>query len=326
MTKSFAVWALLAGSCLALATGIQGRQSPPEGAALSETKGLVLPARRLALVGDRRYTMHAGIRPLYLFYIRRDNVGSARVWIRQGADGARGWEMIVGSDPKRAPRRINRWGYFSEEISPAGTALLGVMKLSDEESFEEVKDRLEREGEGGHFVYKAIRSEVVGDSGKKLVSLVTVDYDLSYREVDLLLPKIPAELRGEVNYRLPAGARGGYLGTIAEFVKASVAWHRSPGTAPRPDGRRIPYVYDGKPYEMVLKSSRFRPAARFKNHTFANLIEGQFRITNLQTKFKTEFQLDYGTDGDLSEIPVHVVFKPRWWLEVELVLDESGTY
>lgn len=37
----------------------------------------------------------------------------------------------------------------------------------------------------------------------------------------------------------------------------------------------------------------------------------------------TEFELLYGTSGALAEIPVHAVYQPRWWLQVELFLDEA---
>jgi hypothetical protein len=32
----------------------------------------------------------------------------------------------------------------------------------------------------------------------------------------------------------------------------------------------------------------------------------------------------YGTSGELREVPVRAVFRPRWWIEVELVLDRSA--
>ena len=53
--------------------------------------------------------MLAKVRPL-LFWISKDDVGGARVSWRGDADGAFGLDLLIGSDPARAPRQINRWG------------------------------------------------------------------------------------------------------------------------------------------------------------------------------------------------------------------------
>jgi len=317
---------------LLVSAGLTGAERPP---AILETpqngthatpSGRVLPARRFAVLADRRYTMHAGIRPLYLFWIHKDNVGSARFCWREAPDGSRGYEMIVGSDPNRAPRKVNKWGYFSEESTPDRIAMLGIMKASDEETITEVERSLASEGKGAGFRYKAIKSEVKADKGRTGVFRMNVDRDLTYRDVEGLLALIPPDVRSDKEYTLPPGVRGGYLQTVAEIIKMNVQWYRTRGAAPRVEGQKFRYIYDGGPYEMVLRSSKFVPERRFKKQRFTNLVEGQFRITNKTTKAETDFRLDYGTEGELAEVPLHVVFQPRWWLEVELVLDEKAVY
>src|SRR5262245_61860626 len=63
---------------------------------------------------EHRYRMLGKVRPL-LFWISRDDVGGARIrWT--GADAANGFELLIGSDPARAPRQINKWGYIAEEV------------------------------------------------------------------------------------------------------------------------------------------------------------------------------------------------------------------
>jgi hypothetical protein len=315
---------LLAGASLMGAEHASPTDQPPQDEVRS---GLAaLPARGLAVLADRRYTMHAGIRPLWVFWIRRDNVGIGRFLWRAGTDGSRGYEMIVGSDPSRAPRKVNKWGYFSEESTPAGLAMLGIMKASDEETIEEVQRSLESEGKGASFRYKAIKSDVQADSGRTGVFRMKVDRDLTYRDVDELLALIPADVPIDHRYRLPEGVRGGYLQTVAEIIKANVQWYRTKGATPRAEKKALRYMYDGKPYEMVLRSSKFVPECRFKKQRFTNLVEGEFRITNKTTKETTDFRLDYGTEGELAEVPVHIVFQPRWWLEVELILDDKAVY
>ena len=68
------------------------------------------PSVSLPKVAEHRYRVAARIRPLLLFWIGRDNVGSARIAWYRGAGEDRGFELLLGSDPARAPRRINQWG------------------------------------------------------------------------------------------------------------------------------------------------------------------------------------------------------------------------
>jgi len=40
----------------------------------------------------------------------------------------------------------------------------------------------------------------------------------------------------------------------------------------------------------------------------------------------TRFQVRYGSSGALAGVPVHAVYQPRWWFEVQLVLDEAAAF
>ena len=76
LRKGLALVLLLAGAwplaaVLRAQVAAESRAAPLTAAASS------LPARRLPIVAHRRYTMHGAIRPLYLFWIRRNDIGSA---------------------------------------------------------------------------------------------------------------------------------------------------------------------------------------------------------------------------------------------------------
>ena len=323
LRKGLALVLLLAGAwplaaVLRAQVAAESRAAPLTAAASS------LPARRLPIVAHRRYTMHGAIRPLYLFWIRRNDIGSAEISWRRGPDGEVGYELTVGSDPARAPRRINRWGYISEEARRDGVSQLGIMRASDEQTLAEAERVLEHDKKGGTgFPYKGIRTDVIAGKGRTGVFWVQVERDLTYRQLDELLALIPPDFEAERAYELPPGVRGGYLGTLTEIMAASVRWHAGKGAAPRVEGQSFRYVYYGNAYDMTLRASRVVALARYKGRTFANVVEGQFRVVNLKTGYRTDFRVDYGTEGALAEVPVHGVFQPRWWLEVEVVLDPA---
>lgn len=80
-----------------------------------------------------RYTLAARVRPL-LFWISKDNVGEAHLTWLVGEDGKRGYRLLIGSDPTRAPRKVNRWGYVTETEEETGVRVLGLMTQADERS------------------------------------------------------------------------------------------------------------------------------------------------------------------------------------------------
>ena len=55
------------------------------------------------------YSLTVRVRPL-LFWITRTGVGSGRIVRADTGGGTRVYEFLIGSDPARAPMRINRWG------------------------------------------------------------------------------------------------------------------------------------------------------------------------------------------------------------------------
>src|ERR1051325_5977296 len=73
----------------------------------TEVPGSVLPIEH-----EHLYTMSGRVRML-LIWLGRDNVGSGMIrWRAAGKDSA--YELLIGSDPLRAPGRLNRWGFLAE--------------------------------------------------------------------------------------------------------------------------------------------------------------------------------------------------------------------
>ncbi len=76
--------------------------------------------------------MSAAIRPL-LFWIGDSDVGGARIVWRKDDNGRRGYEFLLGSDPTRAPRKINRWGFVREELREGARRIgMACQRLSRE--------------------------------------------------------------------------------------------------------------------------------------------------------------------------------------------------
>src|SRR5512143_1615439 len=90
---------LLAAGALAVLAAVAVPSDDP-GSAPPDEAGVAAPAAApadLPVVREARYKMSAGIRPLYVFWIRAGNVGAGRILWRQGSDGRRGYELLIGS-------------------------------------------------------------------------------------------------------------------------------------------------------------------------------------------------------------------------------------
>src|SRR5207237_476135 len=109
-----------------------------------------LPGSTLPVVHEHTYKMSGRIR-LLLLWIGRDDVGSGRIRWRAAGEDDRAYELLIGSDPLRAPGKLNRWGYLAEEVQADECAVVGVMSKSTENGIGEVKAGLNKQAGGRPF-------------------------------------------------------------------------------------------------------------------------------------------------------------------------------
>ena len=264
----------------------------------------------LPVVAEHYYRMLAKVRPL-LFWISRDNVGGARIGWLGDQEGARGFELLIGSDPARAPRKINRWGYIAEEVRGSTASTLGVMKQSNEESIEEAKAKLGTDT-GGTHTFKAIRATTANGQAKADVLTLQAGSDLTYRDVGslLMLMNGGASTTNTKTVTLPAGTRPGFLLALSDLMS-------------NPKLKSVPYVYNGTFHTLHLKG--LDPASmRVSGRDYTRLTRARFETESQATRARTPFEITYGTAGHLKEVPVHVMYQPKWWIQVELFLEDGA--
>ena len=281
----------------------------------------------LPRAAEHRYRIAAKIRPLLLFWVGPDNVGSARmVWYRgEGAD--RGYEMLLGSDPARAPRGINRWGYVAEEHRGGEASISGVMKQSDEASLEEAKARIENEQRSG-FLFKMIREKISRGESVAEVTTARVDRDYSYRELDRLLAEFgrigrPPEVK---RTRVDTDVTPGLLTTVSAVIREDADVRRRAPASKGISGRVTRYAYNARTYTLTLASSQFIGSQQYGGRTYTRLVRNDFEVTRAGFTWKEKFTLVYSLDGPDAELPVFVSYQPRWWFKAELFLDESQQF
>ena len=264
------------------------------------------------------YQVDARVRPL-LFWIRKSNVGDGRITWRTGPDGTVGYELLVGTDPARTPRRINRWGYLREESAPRRGIVFGVMSQSDEQSVDDADKNTSRAGEGMHM-FKALHQSVTGTETRVTLSTIQVAKDLTYADLGTVLASVPGAPSKSRVVPISTWNSPGFLAATATLLEEGRA---AAGSAARSTHPVRVYPYNGQLHELQLQSTERIDRFTQDMRAFGPAIRAHFRVLNLKTRAETPFTIVYGVDGNLTGVPLFISFRPRWWLEIDCVLSDT---
>jgi hypothetical protein len=285
------------------------------------------------------YTMTARVR-LLLFWVGKDDVGGG--YIRRGTllrDPASDViELLIGSDPAKAPRAINRWGAASEIIhrtsgsshGAESSTFFGFMKVSSGASAAEMEKELAREKRGGSFLFSAIINQGERNFDFAKVVPFSSDTDFTIRQFDQAKSMVSDRLVGSEG-RLKeitagqvqaCGRREGFLESVAELVDYSIEGRKPPTS--------VCYFYNGVQHQLTLAqatrvpSETVRLTLREEPHeyvrTYHDLVLARFENFNQTTKQRTGFELLLGTKGNLRGVPVQIRHQPNWWFQAVLNL------
>ncbi len=269
---------------------------------------------------ERHYSMKASVRPL-LFWISCDGVGGGRIAWTDDGSGTREYELLIGSDPLRAPRRINRWGYISERITGSSAELIGVMSRSDEQTMDQA-DAGTNQPRKAH-AFNTIRSYYKEGETRSLVTPLFLSEDFCYRDFEVLVGLIPKTGEPVRQLQVPQGVDPGFLFAVQEMLHRTVASYKQSGQPGLKGEAPRLYVYNASLYSLSIVSSRFLGEVTVNGRVYPGIIETRFETRDRKTGKASHFSIHYGTEEPLSEVPVRIVYQPRWWFQVELLLKES---
>jgi hypothetical protein len=292
-----------------------GRSSLAAGA--DATRGEIT-STSLRPVMTHRYKMSGRIRPL-LFWIGKDDIGLARIVWRRGDGGAFGYEFLVGTDPAKAPRSLNRWGYIAEDVEGADGSILALMTGADEATYKEADSNSNRPAGAGDF--RAIQGRVHHGAATWQIARVSTSSPLTVHDVDAALEQIRRETAAATSrgMSMPSGARPGFLTAVAELIELAVG-----GVNRKTDSRellrpRVQYVFGRGAYEVYLRE--VEPLRADHAGRSVPAVRTEFEIRTLATDARTRFEVTSGSEGDLLGVPLAISWQPRWWLRVALSLE-----
>jgi len=273
-----------------------------------------------SLIGEHHYRIVGKVRLLF-FWIGNDNVGGARLTWRTDEEGGRTIAFLIGSEPRRAPRRINEWGYIREQIRGDHADAFGIRSTADADSLDKAEAQL---AEGtGPAVFGVMCSTVSETDDSAFTSSVRVPADVTYRDFDRLLDAITVSTRWHRHHAArPSGARVGFLTAVETLITQNV---ESVQNDARPNGNAMstPYMYKAGVFDLRLSHTKRIDRLQIGSEVFRDLVQGEFTIYNRASRDTTHFTATYGTAGALANVLVRATYQPHWWLKLELVLDEQ---
>jgi len=274
--------------------------------------GHLRPERRNA---EHRYRIVGKVR-LLLAWASADDVGGARIAWRAGEQN-QSVALLIGSEPRRAPRGVNEWGYIREDVSADATNVFGIRTVTGGDSPEDAEAR--RRARARVVELGVLCAKVSRDDAASRTATVHVPSDASYRDLDRVIDLIErhAVWNGRRTPR-PANVAPGFLTAMDLMMRISV--RQSGDTAACP---RLSFVYKDAVYDLIPRRVERVAALRTASGAYENLLRTDVAVKNRATGAITGFSITYGTEGALAGVPVTAKYQPNWWFKVELELDEG---
>lgn len=285
-----------------------------------------LPApNELPLLSDYHYRLSGSARP-FLFWINRDNVGGGRMTWRRSTDGTLSFELLMGSDPERAPFKANRWGYIREVVRGDSAELVAVKTDTEEQTIDEAKASVKQPAKDRALTF--IREHVTSSETRAAMAVVDVGRTATYRDLDFVLGRMSSirEWDERVGAR-PQSTRPGFLVALCELMQSGVdAWKAAPDSSFTYGSHTVRYIHRTKPYELRQSDVEVLRDVTFRGQRHARLLHGAFRIRNPATNYESHFTVTYGLDDAMAAVPVRITYQPRWWLRTQLTLDPPDAH
>jgi hypothetical protein len=282
-------------------------------------------------VAQYHYVMTGRVR-LLLFWRGADDVGGGyiRRTVSLSNPDVRFIQVLFGSDPAKAPRRINHWGAATEAIDGQSSAFFGFMKSANDASAEDAQADIQHQSQRGTYAFSAIVSFVDKSRALSRTAPLFSEVDFNLHQVEQAQQLVIGHLtdnrpvrRLDAPERRCAEARG-FLHAVDELITHVLT------VRPVPSSRC--YVHNSRNYTVTLERSTRVASKRVhverKNGTmleatYLNLIRAEFSVVNDKSEWST-FELLLGRDSELRGVPVQIVYQPNWWFQVVLNLDDAA--
>jgi hypothetical protein len=199
------------------------------------------------------------------------------------------------------------------------------MRRIDEQSF---KDAEAKAGREGSYVFKAIRTEIVGGQARAENTVWQVQDNYTYYDLGEILRVIeaPPQREPQVNQGpVPDGTHPGLLFALADLVDRAVT---AAGQSPREllENVTTHFNFNAVVCDMTLRETEWEESREYGGRRYERLVRMKFESYDPKNHASSQFTLACGTEGPWRGVPVYLKYQPKWWFKLEGVLDESQVF
>jgi hypothetical protein len=274
------------------------------------------------------YVMTGKVRLLVLWF-GADDVGGG--YIRRGASltdpSVDFIQVLFGSDPAKAPRRINHWG-SAIETSGHSSALFGFMKTAKTASPEAAETEILKQKQKGEHAFEAIVSVVDNNRAISRVVPMLSEVDFNFHQLaeaqELAVERLSQDgpVRQLNSPTRKCAASRGFLHAVDELAQGALRTKEA--------GQSLCYVHNARDYTLTLRKRslvkskeiefKLKSGKKVKK-TYTNLVLAQFAAFNRQSGEQTEFELLLDGSEEMAGVPIQISYQPNFWFKVVLNLD-----
>jgi len=122
-------------------------------------------------------------------------------------------------------------------------------------------------------------------------------------------------------YREPLG----FLTAIDRFMSQALETGTDSKALSRLEGRSAHYVYNARLYLLELDDTKlYRKYKLTDQQHFRNVVKLKFKVTRIENGNRHEFSIWTPVEGEMKGVPIRIEDRPRWWLKVELYLENRS--
>ncbi len=287
-----------------------GATSQPAPAPQPEVRGFDVADHAYRIVGRAR---------LIFFTLSADDVGGARLTWKRTAEGESA-RLLAGSEPARAPRELNEWGYTSEEEFGDRANTFAVRSMNASDFMGEPPRQAPPPRAAAARQFRAVCSSSAGAAVQTLTTTVTTEREITYRALGNLLDRLAGTPRWQPRgFSQPVGAAPGFLIAFGRLLRASVDAQLAQTSQPT----AVPYIYNAMVYDLKLRKVRPLRNVSVGARTYARVLRGDFVTVRRSDGDETPFTVTYPVDGTCASVPIAIAFRASWWLTIELQLDDE---
>ena len=212
--------------------------------------------------------------------------------------------LLAGSDPQRAPRKINQWAYLREETRVDRVEAFALRTLGDDRALPQTDVSTDESS-----LFGVSCASINPDRVDSAVTTVSTRR-MTYRMLGHAMDQVVASARWHARTLSPPGSATGFLGALERVIRGAPT---------------ALFVYNGAAYDLSVRRRQSLGRRQIEDRTIDPLTRAELVISSRGNgATTTAFSVTYAPDSAETPLPVQIFYQPSFWISIELRQDDAA--